>query len=124
MAKQRIKKRFSEGIVTIKATFNNTLITISDPKGNVLCRASAGSVGYKNAKKGTPHAGKLAADKAANDAIEKYEMKRVAIRVQGPGAGRDSAIRAINEAGMTVIRLEDVTPLPHNGCRPRKKRRV
>lgn len=123
-SKQRTKKRFSEGIATIKATFNNTLITISAPSGDVLCQASAGRAGFKNSRKSTPYAAQLAAEMVAKEAREKFEMKRIAIRVKGPGAGRDSAIRAINAAGMTVIRLEDVTPLPHNGCRARKKRRV
>lgn len=123
-SKQRTKKRFSEGVATINATFNNTLITISTPSGDVLCQASAGRAGFKNSRKSTPYAAQLAAEIAAKEAREKYEMKRIAIRVKGPGQGRDSAIRAINNAGLTVIRLEDVTPLPHNGCRPRKKRRV
>ena len=121
--KQRTKKRFSEGIVTINATFNNTLITISAPSGDVLYQASAGRVGFKNARKGTPFAAQLAADDVAKKALAEG-MKRVSIKVKGPGAGRDSAIRAINTAGLVVTRLEDVTPLPHNGCRPRKKRRV
>jgi len=123
-SKQRTKKRFSEGIATVTATFNNTLITISAPSGDVLCQASAGRAGFKNSRKSTPYAAQLAAEMVAKEAREKYEMKRIAIRVKGPGAGRDSAIRAINAAGLTVIRLEDVTPLPHNGPRPRKKRRV
>ena len=121
--KQRTKKRFSEGIVTINATFNNTLITISAPSGDVLYQASAGRVGFKNARKGTPFAAQLAADDVAKKALAEG-MKRVSIKVKGPGAGRDSAIRAINTAGLVVTRLEDVTPLPHNGCHPRKKRRV
>lgn len=121
--KQRAKKRFSEGVATIKATFNNTLITISTPSGDVLCRASAGSAGFKNSRKSTPYAAQLAGEMAVKEAREKYEMKRIVIRAKGPGTGRDSAIRAI-AASMTVIRLEDITPLPHNGCRPRKKRRV
>ncbi len=122
--KQRAKKKFPEGIATIKATFNNTLITISTLSGDVLTQSSAGRCGFKGSRKGTPYAAQLAADMAAKDAKERYEMKRITIRVKGPGAGRDSAIRAINGAGLDVIRLEDITPLPHNGCRPRKKRRV
>ncbi len=122
--KQRAKKKFSEGIATIKASFNNTLVTISSPAGDVLTQSSAGRCGFKGSRKGTPYAAQLAAEMAAKDARERFDMKRIAIRVKGPGAGRDSAIRAINGAGMDVIRLEDVTPLPHNGCRPRKKRRV
>jgi small subunit ribosomal protein S11 len=122
--KKGTKKRFSEGVVTIKATFNNTLITITTPTGDVLSQGSAGRAGFKGARKGTPFAAQLAAEMAVKDAREKYEMKRVAIRVKGPGAGRDSAIRAINSGGMSVIKIEDITPLPHNGCRPPKKRRV
>ena len=122
--KQRVKKKFSEGIATINATFNNTVITISSPVGDVLTQNSAGRCGFKGSRKGTPYAAQLAADAAAKDVIDRYDMKRIMIRVKGPGAGRDSAIRAINNAGLDVTRLEDVTPLPHNGCRPRKKRRV
>ena len=122
--KQRAKQKFPEGIATINATFNNTLITITTPTGDVLTHSSAGRCGFKGARKGTPYAAQLAADMAAKDAKERFDMKRVIIRVKGPGAGRDSAIRAINGAGIDVLRLEDVTPLPHNGCRPRKKRRV
>lgn len=122
--KQRTKKRYSEGIANIKATFNNTHISITTPSGDVLCQASAGRAGFKHSRKSTPYAAQLAADLVAKEAREKYEMKRVAIRVKGPGAGRDSAIRAINGAGLVVTSLEDITPLPHNGCRPRKKRRV
>src|SRR5262249_36553942 len=119
-----VKKRFSEGVATINAPFNNTVITISTPAGDVLSQASAGRVGFKNARKGTPYAAQLAAELAAKEAREKYEVKRVASRVKGPGAGRDSAIRALNSAGMLITSLRDVTPLPHNGCRPRKRRRV
>lgn len=123
--RQRTKKTHSEVIAHVKATFNNTMITITTRSGEVLCRASAGEVGFKGARKGTPYAAQLAAEKAAKTAGEKYGVRRVEVRVRGPGAGRDSAIRALNNAsGMVVTRLEDVTPLPHNGCRPRKKRRV
>lgn len=124
MAKERVKKHFGEGVVSISANFNNTKITIAAPNGDTLCWASAGSSGFGNARKGTPYAAQLAAEKVAKDAKDRFGMKRVKVRVKGPGAGRDSAIRAINAAGISVISLEDVTPLPHNGCRPRKKRRV
>jgi len=122
--KQKAKKKFAEGVATINATFNNTLITISTASGDVLSQSSAGRCGFKGSRKGTPYAAQLAADMVAKDVKDRYDMKRIAIRVKGPGAGRDSAIRAINGAGLEVIRLEDITPLPHNGCRPRKKRRV
>lgn len=123
--RQRSKKNYSEVIAHVKATFNNTVITITTRAGEVLCRASAGEVGFKGARKGTPYAAQLAGEKVAKAAGERYGVKRIEVRVRGPGAGRDSAIRALNNAsGMTVTRLEDVTRLPHNGCRPRKKRRV
>ena len=122
--KQKAKQQFSKGIATITATFNNTIITISSPAGNALSQSSAGRCGFKGARKGTPYAAQLAADMVAKDVKERYGMREVAVRVKGAGAGRDSAIRAINGAGLDVTRLEDITPLPHNGCRPPKKRRV
>ncbi len=121
---RRVKKRVSEGLATIQASFNNTIITISNPSGDVLCQNSAGRCGFKGSRKGTPFAAQLASEAAAKDAFENFEMRRVAVEVKGPGAGRESAIRALRNAGLEVIRLTDVTPLPHNGCRPRKKRRV
>ncbi len=124
MAKARIKRKISEGIAHINATFNNTLITISSKAGDVLCQNSAGANGFKGSRKGTPYAAQLAADAAAKKAIDDYGLREVEINVSGPGAGRDSAIRAFKSAGLTITRLTDCTPLPHNGCRPRKKRRV
>lgn len=121
-AKRRIK--VSEGVAHISATFNNTLISISDPQGNVLCAASSGGSGFKGSRKGTPYGAQLAAEALGKKAVETFEMRRVAIKVRGPGAGRDSAIRALRGAGLEITSLEDRTPLPHNGCRPCKKRRV
>lgn len=123
-AKQRNKRKISEGVAHIKATFNNVILGISDPKGDILYQSSAGRVGFKGSRKGTPYAGQLVAEEAAKFVIDNFHMKRVAIEVSGPGASRDSAIRALKGAGLEVIRLTDKTRLPHNGCRPRKKRRV
>jgi small subunit ribosomal protein S11 len=111
------------GIVFIKATFNNTTVTVTDTKGDALCWASAGTSGFKGSRKSTPFAGQCAAQQAAEKAV-KFGMKEVEVRVKGPGAGRESAITALQAAGLTVKSIEDITPLPHNGCRPPKKRRV
>ncbi|QTS83814.1 30S ribosomal protein S11 [Coxiella endosymbiont of Amblyomma nuttalli] len=122
-----IKKRYrkvTEGIAHIKATFNNTMISVSDLQGNVLCFRSAGSTGFKGSRKGTPYGAQLASEEVGRVARENFDMRRVAVRVRGPGAGRDSAIRGLRSAGLEVINLQDCTRLPHNGCRPRKKRRV
>lgn len=124
MAGKRQTRKVTEGIVYILATFNNTKISFTDPQGNVLCFASAGSSGFKGSRKGTPYGAQLAAEKAAEKAKADYRMERVVVRVKGPGSGRDSAIRALRAAGLGVIRFEDRTALPHNGCRPPKKRRV
>jgi small subunit ribosomal protein S11 len=109
--------------VHVNSTFNNTIITVTDPNGEVACWESAGSVGYKGSRKSTPFAAQLAMERAADKAL-KLGMKEAEVRVQGPGAGRESAIRALMKAGIQVKAIVDVTPLPHNGCRPRKKRRV
>ena len=122
--KQKTKEKFPEGIVTIKATFNNTHITFTDLSGNVLSKSSAGKVGFKGSKKSSPFAAQQASEEAAREARDKYEVRRVSVRLRGPGSGRDSAIRGISSAGISITSLEDVTPLPHNGCRPPKKRRV
>ena len=113
----------SEGVAHVKATFNNTLITIADNSGNVLVWASAGTAGFKGSKKSTPFAATMAAEKAARDAAA-MGVRRVLVRVRGPGSGRESAIQALASAGLQVSSIHDVTPLPHNGCRPPKKRRV
>ncbi|MFO0915711.1 MAG: 30S ribosomal protein S11 [Pirellulales bacterium] len=121
--KKRARRNVTTAIVHIKATFNNTSVTITDVKGDTLCWASAGSSGFKGSRKSTPFAGQCAAQQAAEKAV-KFGVKEVDVRVKGPGSGRESAITALQAAGLTVKSLEDVTPIPHNGCRPRKKRRV
>jgi small subunit ribosomal protein S11 len=113
----------SEGIAHIKATFNNTLVTITDLAGNVVVWGSSGKAGFKGSKKSTPFAATVAAEQAGREAVN-LGMKRVHVRVQGPGSGRESAIQALAAAGLQVRSIRDVTPIPHNGCRPPKKRRV
>ncbi|MFQ5889755.1 MAG: 30S ribosomal protein S11 [Gemmatimonadota bacterium] len=112
-----------EGIAHIKATFNNTLVTITDMQGDTVVWSSAGKSGFKGSKKSTPFAATIAAENAAREAVA-LGMKRVHVRVQGPGSGRESAIQALQNAGLTIRSIRDVTPIPHNGCRPPKKRRV
>ena len=121
--RRKVRRNVTVGIAHIKATFNNTSVTITDTKGDALCWASAGTSGFKGSRKSTPFAGQMAAQQAAEKA-RKYGMKDVEVRVKGPGSGRESAITALEAAGLKVKSIEDVTPLPHNGCRPRKKRRV
>jgi small subunit ribosomal protein S11 len=121
--KKKIKRNVPRGIAYIKATFNNTLITITDPNGDVLCWDSAGTIGYKGSRKSTPFAAQRAAEACAMKA-KKLGVREVEIRVKGPGAGRESAIRALQAAGLDIRAIEDTTALPHNGCRPPKKRRV
>ncbi|OGO92368.1 MAG: 30S ribosomal protein S11 [Coxiella sp. RIFCSPHIGHO2_12_FULL_44_14] len=123
MAKRRFRK-ITEGIAHVQATFNNTKVSISDPQGNVLCAKSAGSSGFKGSRKGTPYGAQLASEELAKLVKENFDMKRVSVKVRGPGAGRDSAIRGLRSGGLEVVSLEDRTRLPHNGCRARKKRRV
>lgn len=113
----------AEGIAHVKATFNNTIITIADTRGNAVTWASAGKAGFKGSKKSTPFAATVAGEIAGKEAVA-LGVKRVAVRVQGPGSGRESAIQALAASGLTVTSIQDVTPLPHNGCRPPKKRRV
>ncbi len=113
----------AEGIAHIKATFNNTLITIADMNGNVVTWASAGTAGFKGSKKSTPFAATMAGEQAGREAVA-MGVRRVSVRVQGPGSGRESAIQALAAAGINIKSIHDVTPLPHNGCRPPKKRRV
>ena len=122
-SKKKVKKNVPRGIAHIRATFNNTLITISDEDGNVIAWSSSGAKGFKGSRKGTPFAAQIAAQDAAHKARE-HGMKRVEIRVKGPGSGRESAIRALQAAGLDVIAIRDVTPIPHNGCRAPKRRRV
>ena len=112
-----------EGVVHIHSTFNNTIVTITDPTGNVVTWASAGNVGFKGSRKGTPFAAQLAADAAARRAVD-MGMRSVQVLVRGPGAGRESALRSLQAAGFQISQIRDVTPIPHNGCRPPKRRRV
>ena len=121
--KRKIRRNVTIGVAHVKATFNNTTVTITDSKGDTLCWASAGTCGFKGSRKSTPFAGQCAAQQAAEKAI-KFGVKEVGVRVNGPGSGRESAITALQAAGLTVKVIEDCTPIPHNGCRPPKKRRV
>jgi small subunit ribosomal protein S11 len=121
--KKRVKKNVASGIVYINSTFNNTMITITDPTGNVLSWSSAGARGFKGSRKSTPFAAQVAAGDAAAKAME-HGLKAVVVMVKGPGAGRESALRAIASAGLKISLIKDVTPIPHNGTRPPKRRRV
>jgi small subunit ribosomal protein S11 len=121
--KKKIKRNVPKGIANVAASFNNTMITITDPNGETLCWDSAGTVGFKGSRKSTPFAAQMAAERCAEKAL-KMGMKEVEVRVKGPGSGRESAIRSLQAAGLKIRAIEDVTPLPHNGCRPRKRRRV
>jgi small subunit ribosomal protein S11 len=123
MAKAKIRKNVAKAIVHIKSTFNNTMITITDTDGDTICRDSAGTVGFKGSRKSTPFAAQRAAEKCAN-AAKRSGVREVEVRVKGPGSGRESAISALQAAGLRISSIEDVTPIPHNGCRPPKKRRV
>jgi len=121
--KQKEKKNIPAGVAHIHASFNNTLVTITDPKGNTISWASAGNVNFKGSRKGTPFAAQVAADKASRIAQE-HGMRKVEVQVRGPGSGRETAIRALSASGLEVTNITDVTPLPHNGCRAPKRRRV
>ena len=120
---KREKKNVAYGVAHIQATFNNTIVTITDQNGNVIAWASAGNLGFKGSRKSTPYAAQIASSSAAKKAID-FGMKQVDIFVKGPGAGRESAIRALQAAGLEINLIKDVTPVPHNGCRPPKRRRV
>ena len=117
------KRNVPNGLAYIQSTFNNTIVTITDPNGEVISWASAGSTGFKGAKKGTPFAAQTAAENAGRRANDQG-MRQVEVMVSGPGAGRETAIRALQGAGLEITLIRDITPIPHNGCRPRKKRRV
>lgn len=121
--RKKVRKSVVDGIAHIHATFNNTLITITDRQGNTLSWATAGGSGFRGSRKSTPFAAQVASERAANAAAE-YGLKNVDVRVKGPGPGRESAVRALNAVGFKVTTITDVTPIPHNGCRPPKKRRV
>lgn len=121
--KKKEKRVVPNGVVHVQATFNNTFVSITDVEGRLVCWSSAGSLGFKGSRKGTPFAAQQAALRAANAARD-HGMRSVEVRVKGPGAGRESAIRALATAGLDVRNIKDVTPIPHNGCRPPKRRRV
>jgi small subunit ribosomal protein S11 len=121
--KKRERRNVPHGVVNIQATFNNTIVSISDPEGNLLSWSSAGRIGFKGSRKGTPFAAQVAAQNAGSN-VRDVGMRSVDVMVKGPGAGRESAIRALQASGLDVKSIKDVTPIPHNGCRPRKRRRV
>jgi len=119
----RSRKNISSGVVHVNSSFNNTMITISDAQGNTISWSSSGTMGFKGSRKSTPYAGEVAAEDAAKKAME-HGMQTVEVNVRGPGSGRESALRALQAAGLTVTAIRDTTPIPHNGCRPPKRRRV
>jgi len=121
--RRRERKMIERGMAHIKSSFNNTIITITDPQGNAVSWATSGGMGFKGSKKSTPFAAQMAADKAARAAME-HGMREVEVFVKGPGSGREAAIRSLQAAGLEVNSIKDVTPIPHNGCRPPKRRRV
>jgi small subunit ribosomal protein S11 len=121
--RRRERKNITSGVAHVAATFNNTMITITDAQGNAIAWSSAGAQGFKGSRKSTPFAAQVAAEQAARKAME-HGMKVIEVQVRGPGSGRESALCALQAAGLTVTAIRDVTPIPHNGCRPRKRRRV
>jgi small subunit ribosomal protein S11 len=121
--RRRERKNISSGVAHVSATFNNTMITITDAQGNAISWSSAGSQGFKGSRKSTPFAAQVAAENAARKAME-HGMKTLEVQVRGPGSGRESALRALSATGFVITSIRDVTPIPHNGCRPRKRRRV
>ena len=121
--KSKIKKKFSSGVAHIVSSFNNTIITITDDKGNALAWSSSGQKGFKGSRKSTPYAAQIAADSAASKALE-YGMKTLSVEVKGPGSGTETALRALQARGFKILSIKDTTPMPHNGTRPPKKRRV
>jgi small subunit ribosomal protein S11 len=121
--KRRVRKNIDTGIAHIRSTFNNTIVTITDVHGNAIAWSSAGALGFKGSRKSTPFAAQMAAEAAAKASME-HGMKTVEVNVKGPGAGREAAIRALQAAGLEITAIKDVTPIPHNGCRPPKRRRV
>jgi len=122
-ARKKVKKHVTDGIAHVHASFNNTIITITDRQGNVLSAATSGGSGFRGSRKSTPFAAQVAAEKAGV-AAQEHGMKTLEVRVKGPGPGRESAVRALNACGLKISNISDVTPIPHNGCRPPKKRRV
>jgi len=122
--KKREKRVVPHGVAHIQATFNNTIITFCGPDGRAVSWSSAGSIGFKGSRKGTPYAAQQASASAAGVARDQYGMKSIEVRVKGPGSGRESAVRALASSGLHIVHIKDVTPIPHNGCRPPKRRRV
>jgi small subunit ribosomal protein S11 len=122
-SRKKVKKTVSDGVAHIHASFNNTIITITDRQGNALAWATAGGSGFRGSRKSTPFAAQVAADRVGN-VVKEYGMKNLDVNVKGPGPGRESAVRSLNNAGFKITSITDVTPIPHNGCRPPKKRRV
>ncbi|EFV94444.1 30S ribosomal protein S11 [Lautropia mirabilis] len=122
-ARKKVKKNVSDGIAHVHASFNNTIITITDRQGNTLSWATSGGAGFRGSRKSTPFAAQVAAEAAGRVAIE-YGIKNLDVRIKGPGPGRDSSVRALNALGIKILSISDVTPVPHNGCRPPKKRRI
>ena len=122
-ARKRIRKSVSDGIAHVQATFNNTIITITDRQGNALSWATSGGAGFKGSRKSTPFAAQVAAEMAGRSAME-YGIKNLEVRIKGPGPGRDSSVRALNALGIKITSIADITPIPHNGCRPPKRRRI
>jgi len=121
--KKRVRRNVTRGVAHIKATFNNTIVTLTDTNGDVLCWATAGTVGFKGSRKSTPFAAQRAAETVAERAA-KFGVREIEVKVKGPGSGRESAITGLQSGGLSIRTIEDVTPLPHNGCRPPKKRRI
>jgi small subunit ribosomal protein S11 len=121
--RKKVKKTVTDGVAHIHASFNNTIVTIADRKGNTLCWATSGGSGFRGSRKSTPFAAQVAAERAGRSALE-YGMKTLEVNVKGPGPGRESAVRALNAVGFKITNITDVTPIPHNGCRPPKRRRV
>jgi|TARA_B100000795_G_scaffold115072_1_gene85453 small subunit ribosomal protein S11 len=122
-AKKKVKKSVAEGIAHVHASFNNTIITITDRQGNALSWATSGGAGFKGSRKSTPFAAQVAAE-AAGKAAQEFGVKNIEVRIKGPGPGRESSVRALNSIGLKITSIQDVTPVPHNGCRPPKKRRI
>ena len=121
--RRRERKNITSGVAHVNATFNNTMINITDAQGNTIAWSSAGSQGFKGSRKSTPYAAQIAGEDAGNKAMD-HGMKTLEVQVKGPGSGRESALRALQSVGFTITSIQDVTPIPHNGCRPRKRRRV
>ena len=118
------KKHIAKGVAYIKSTFNNTIVSIADEDGNVLAWKSTGGVGFKNSKKSTPFAAQLAAESVGRDVIDQFGMEQIDVFIKGPGSGRETAVRALQSCGLNVVSIQDRTAMPHNGCRPKKRRRV